>query len=145
MKARKEAAMKKIVVGYDASPEADRALERTAEMAKAFEAEVVVTSVARVLAAGGKGLAGLDPVDPPELHEQEAREAKARLAEMGVKAKTVDGIGDPGRMIVRVAEDNDADLIVVGSHTANALERFFVGSVSDTVKHRAPCDVLVVR
>ena len=137
--------MKKIVVGYDASPEADRALERAAEVAKAFDADVIVTSVARILYAGGKGLAGIDPVDPPDLHEEEARRAKARLSELGVEAKTVDGIGDPGRMIVKVAEANDADLIVVGSHTAGALERFFVGSVSDSVKHHATCDVLVVR
>jgi universal stress protein A len=137
--------MKKIVVGYDASPEADRALERAAEVAKAFDAEVIVTSVARLLAGGGKGLAGIDPVDPPELHEVENEKAKARLAELGVKAKTVDGLGDPARMIVKVAEANDADLIVVGSHTAGTIERFFVGSVSDGVKHRAGCDVLVVR
>jgi universal stress protein A len=137
--------MKKIVVGYDASPEADRALERAAEVAKAFGADVIVTSVARILYGGGKGLAGIDPIDSPELHEEEARRAKERLSELGVEAKTVDGLGDPGRMIVKVAEANDADLIVVGSHTAGALERFFVGSVSDSVKHHAACDVLVVR
>ena len=137
--------MKKIVVGYDASPEADRALERAAEVAKAFDAEVVVTSIARVLMGAAKGLSGLDPVDPPELHEEEVRQAKKKLAELGVTAKAVDGIGDPGSMIVKVAEAQDADLIVVGSHTANALQRFFVGSVSDKVKHHAPCDVLVVR
>jgi len=137
--------MKKIVVGYDASPEADRALERAAEVAKAFDAEVIVTSVARLLVGGGKGLAGIDPVDPPELHAQENEKARARLEELGVKAKTVDGLGDPAKMIVKVAEANDADLIVVGSHTAGTVERFFVGSVSDGVKHRANCDVLVVR
>jgi universal stress protein A len=137
--------MKKIVVGYDASPEADRALERAAEVAKAFGADVIVTSVARILYGGGKGLAGIDPIDSPELHEEEARRAKERLSELGVEAKTIDGLGDPGRMIVKVAEANDADLIVVGSHTAGALERFFVGSVSDSVKHHAACDVLVVR
>ena len=137
--------MKKIVVGYDASPEADRALERAAEVAKAFDAEVVVTSIARVLMGGPKGISGPDPVDPPELHEEEVRQAQKRLAELGVAAKTVDGLGDPGNMIVKVAEAQEADLIVVGSHTANAIQRIFVGSVSDKVKHHAPCDVLVVR
>ena len=137
--------MKKIVVGYDASPEADRALERAAQVAKAFDADVIVTSVARILLAAGKGLAGIDPIDPPEMHEEENQRAKARLSELGIEAKTVDGIGDPARMIVKVAEANDADLIIVGSHTGGALERFFVGSVSDGVKHHASCDVLVVR
>ena len=137
--------MKKIVVGYDASPEADRALERAAEVAKAFGAEVVVTSIARVLVGGPKGISGPDPVDSPELHKEEAKHAQERLAELGIAAKTLEGIGDPGNMIVKVAEAQKADLIVVGSHTANAFTRLFGGSVSDTVKHHAPCDVLVVR
>jgi nucleotide-binding universal stress UspA family protein len=137
--------MKKIVVGYDASPEADRALERTAEVAKAFGAEVVVASFARVLVGGPKGISGPDPVDPPELHAEEAKHAQERLAELGIAAKTMDGIGDPGNMIVKLAETQGADLIVVGTHTANAFTRLFGGSVSDTVKHHAPCDVLVVR
>jgi nucleotide-binding universal stress UspA family protein len=137
--------MRRIVVGYDGSPEADRALERAAELAKAFDSEVIVTSVAHILFGAGKGLSGIDPVDPPELHAEENRKAKDRLAELGVDAKAIDGLGDPARMIVKVAEANDADLIVVGSHTGGTLERFFTGSVSDGVKHRADCDVLVVR
>lgn len=137
--------MKKIVVGYDASPEADRALERTAEVAKAFHADVVVTSVAPVFHGVGRGIGGIDPVDPPELHREELAHAKKRLLELGVEPQTVDGIGEPGRTIVRVAEQNDADLIVVGSHTTGSVDRLLYGSVSDTVKHHAPCDVLVVR
>lgn len=39
-----------------------------------------------VVGYGGKGLAGIDPVDPPDLHEEEARKATARLSELGIEA-----------------------------------------------------------
>lgn len=137
--------MKKIVVGYDATPEAERALERAAEIGKALDAEIVVTSVARVLHGWGKGMGGPDPVDPPELHQAELRRAKKRLEELGVEPETVDAVGEPWKKIVELADTGEADLIVVGSRGAGPIERFFVGSVSNDVTHHARCDVLVVR
>ena len=53
--------------------------------------------------------------------------------------------GKPERVIVEEAEKWGADLIIVGSHGAGFLERSFIGSVSDTVVHHAPCSVLVVK
>ncbi len=137
--------MKHIVLGYDATPAADRALVRTAELAKAFGAKVTVTSVARVLTPAGRGIGPIDPVDPPSLHAQEVATAKAKLAELGVEADSVTGIGDPARVIVEVAEERQADLVVVGTRSAGLFGRLFTGSVSDEVHHEAPCDVLVVR
>lgn len=137
--------MKKIVVGYDASPAAERALERAAELSKAFDSKVVVTSVAQALHAWGRGLSGVDPVDPPELHEAELERAASHLEKMGVQATTVARIGDPGKAIVTVADEQACDLIVVGSRDLNPISRFVTGSVSDEVRHNAHCDVLVVR
>ena len=137
--------MKHIVLGYDATPAADHALERTAELAKAFGAKVTVASVARTLVPAGKGMGPIDPVDPPSLHEQEASEAKKRLAELGVEADTVVGIGDPGQVIAHLAAKRHADLVIVGSHARHGLRRVITGSVSDDVRHKASCDVLAVR
>lgn len=53
--------------------------------------------------------------------------------------------GSPGSRIVETARDFGAELIVVGSHGHNRLERLLLGSVSDSVVHHAPCSVLVVR
>jgi len=47
--------------------------------------------------------------------------------------------------ICQKAVDNDAQLIVVGSHGWGAARRFFSGSVSTGLVHSAPCPVLVVR
>ncbi len=53
--------------------------------------------------------------------------------------------GDPGPMIVWVAEHEGSDVVVVGSHGKGALKRVFLGSVSEHVMRHAPCPVVVVR
>jgi nucleotide-binding universal stress UspA family protein len=136
--------MKTIVVAYDESEPAKRALERAAELAKAFGAKVVVTSVAPMLAASARGLGAVDPADSLELHQQELQHAKAFLAERGIDAALQSAIGDPASTIVEVAEKEGADLIVVGTGEPGFLERLFGGSVSAGVSHRAHCDVLIV-
>ena len=53
--------------------------------------------------------------------------------------------GAPSKVIVELAENWGADLIVVGSHGYGFWSRTLLGSVSDRVVHHAPCSVLVVR
>lgn len=54
-------------------------------------------------------------------------------------------IGSPENKIVEAANLMKADLVIVGSHGYNRLERILLGSVSDAVVHHAPCSVLVIR
>lgn len=54
-------------------------------------------------------------------------------------------VGDPWREIVQLGADLSADLIVVGSHQRKGVERFLLGSVSEQVVRKAPCQVLVSR
>jgi nucleotide-binding universal stress UspA family protein len=86
--------MRKILVAYDESLAARRQLERAVELAKAFDAKVIVTSVAPVLHGGARGAGSLDPVDPPAHHEDELREAHAYFTEHGVDAELVPAVGD---------------------------------------------------
>ena len=136
--------MKRILVAYEERPVAPRVLERTAELAKAFGATVMATSIAPVmhaLRAGGP----YDPTDPPARHEEELRDARARLVELGVSDVEIGtGVGDPARAIVDVALEKGVDLIVIGAHDGGALSRIFPGSTADEVVHRARVDVLVV-
>ena len=135
--------MKTILLGYDESSEAARAVLRTAEIAKALGARVIVTSVAPILMPAGRGIGPYDPTDPPERHETLARDAVAVLEEQGVEAESVTPMGDPGDAIVRVAAAHEADLIVLGMTDHPHLARL-LGSVSDDVVHHAHCDVLLV-
>ena len=54
-------------------------------------------------------------------------------------------IGSPENKIIDAANQMKADLIIVGSHGYNRLERILLGSVSDSIVHHAPCSVLVIR
>jgi nucleotide-binding universal stress UspA family protein len=53
--------------------------------------------------------------------------------------------GDPADAILRVAEEQDADVIMVGSKGMQGTKRFLLGSVPDKISHHAPCSVLIVR
>jgi len=66
-------------------------------------------------------------------------------AGLRASARTRVETGDPGPMIVWVAEHESADVIVVGSHGKGTLKRTFIGSVSDHVVRNATCPVLVIR
>ena len=137
--------MKTILVGYDETEPAKRALARAAELATAFDAKVIVTSVAKVLVgASARGIGPLDPVDTPALHREELRHAAEFLGERGVQAEYTVGLGDPATVILDLAESHDVDLIVVGTREAGLLERLLDPSVSGAVQRRAHCDVLVV-
>jgi nucleotide-binding universal stress UspA family protein len=135
--------MKTIVLGYDESDEAGRALRRTAELATATGASVVVTSVAPVMQFMARGTGPYDPSDPPARHRELAAEAAAVLAEQGIEATSVTGLGDAGDVIVELADEHEADLVVVGMSHHPHLARIF-GGVSEDVAHQAHRDVLLV-
>jgi nucleotide-binding universal stress UspA family protein len=107
--------------------------------------------VTAALAGGG------DPSNPVlvpeeafEDAEQEAREEGRRslqelLDRLGLRAELRVQTGDPGDEIISVAESEQVNLIVVGSHHKGTLRRVLGRSVSNDVAHHAPCPVLLVR
>ena len=135
--------MSTIVVGYDGSDAAKRALGRAAQLVD--DGHVTVVSATHVHPHGARGPGPI--VDPEEEKERQRDldEAISILAEKGIKPRAVIGHEDPGDVIIEEAKDLDADLIVVGTRGLNVLTRTMLGSVSSKVIHEAPCDVLVVR
>ena len=134
--------MKTIVLGYDDSDPARRALERAAEFSTAFNAKVVVTSVAPMLV--GRAGGPVDPADPPDKHKKELTRAASFLAERGIEADYDLALADPANHIVELAAQRGADLIVVGTHEPSFLERLLGLSVTRKVERKAHCDVLIV-
>jgi nucleotide-binding universal stress UspA family protein len=65
-----------------------------------------------------------------------------RLAREGVRCTTLIDEGEPGDVLVRLAEQCGADILVVGN---KGMQRRVLGSVPNTVAHKAPCSVLVVK
>ncbi len=123
--------MKTIVVGYDGTEPADRALERAAELAEAFGSKLIVTTVVPVE----------DEVSPVE----ELRRARTLLQEKGLAVEYQPAIGEPADALVEVAEKYGPDLIVVGTRDPGAVQRMLGQSVSQAVLRQARCNVLVVR
>lgn len=135
--------MKSIVLAYDGSGAAKRALERTAELADG--AAVTVVSAVHVLPAMGRAMAAIDQ-DEVEERRGELEEAASFLKSKGITPQTVElRAPDVGEAVVDHAKEGGADLIVVGSSDKSVAERIMLGSVSSKVVHEAPCDVLVVR
>ena len=148
-RARKDGEMsawKTIVVGYDDTEPAKRALSRAADMVAAGKGKLIVTSVAPVLppAVAARGLGPTDPVDPPERHHAELEQARNFLQGQGIAAEFDLQIGEPAEAIVKLADKHQADAIVVGTREPGFVDRLMRGSVSQAVSKQAHCDVIIV-
>ena len=133
--------MRNIILGYDGSEAARRALDRVAELANG--GSVTVVAAVHVMPQFGRAPSQIDP-DEIDERRRELHEAKAALEAKGIEAHAVEAHGDPAEAIIEAAEKG-ADLVVVGTRGANLASRVLLGSVSTKVVHEAPCDVLVVR
>src|SRR5439155_6294644 len=90
----KGGAMKTIVVGYDDTEPARRALDRAAELAQAFGAKLIVTSVAPVMVSIGRSAGAIDPTDTPEEHREDLEHAEEHLTVLNVEADFVPAVGE---------------------------------------------------
>jgi nucleotide-binding universal stress UspA family protein len=137
--------MERIVVGFDGSEHGRKALERAADIANG--ATIAVVSAVNVKRLMRDPAGGADPIDPADAEARQHALAEAReyLEGRGITGVYVEGTGNPADVIVQEAEENGADLIVVGTRGQSTPKRMFMGSVSTNVIHHAPCDVLVVR
>jgi nucleotide-binding universal stress UspA family protein len=139
--------MNSIVVGTDGSEGAERALERAADIAKACGATVhVVVAVPQAYATETyESSARAEHFGLGDVAESVIARAERKLQDAGVAATTTSRGGDAARVILDVADELDADLIVVGARGLTGLQKFLLGSVSSKVSHYADRTVMVVR
>lgn len=133
--------MKKILLAYDGTLEAEAALVTAAELASGLHAAIGVVSVVPV----HPGRIGLDPWDDTEAHTKELLQARERLAALDLEPELHRAAGDPATEIERVATDHGYDTIVVGSRGLGTIGRLLQGSVSEHVATHALAAVVVVR
>jgi nucleotide-binding universal stress UspA family protein len=136
--------MSTIVVGYDQTPGSQVALERAATLAKALGSKLVVTSVTPLMVSIGRSGGPIDPTDPPEKHAEELKSAREYLEGQGIEADYAPAIGEPADAIVQLADERQAEMIVVGTREHGLAARLVGQSVSESVSHHAHCDVLIV-
>jgi nucleotide-binding universal stress UspA family protein len=136
-----------IVVGTDGSNTAKRAVEEAVRLAKALGGEVhIVTAfepMRGVAAAGASGFVVAPLEDEEELIAATLAEAQAAVGDQGVPVQTHAVRGRPADALVAIADETGATLIVVGNQGMHGAKRV-LGSVPNTVSHRARCNVLIV-
>ena len=103
----------------------------------------MVTSVAPVRTGTGR-TGGIDPTDPLERHMQELDTARERLEAEGIHADYQPAVGHPADTIVELAEERNADMVIIGTRELNIVQRLLGQSVSEAVSHKTHCDVLIV-
>src|SRR5438445_9491809 len=142
----------KLLLAIDDSRFSEAAIESVIEQARPENTEVRVLHVlepAPLLFARATG--GYDPAFETawEAQRQHAETIVAKTAEMlrarGLNVDAAVEQGEPKSKILGVAEEWQADLIVLGSHGRKGLNRFLMGSVSDAVARHASCSVEIVR
>ena len=135
-----------IVVGTDGSDTAKEAVRQAVELAKSLGGELLLVSAYQPAAPATAE--ARDPqwmVSAPEQVGALLKEAAASAEAAGVPVQTFPRQGDPADALLDVAEERDADLIVVGNKGMTGAKRFLLGSVPNRVSHHAPCSVLIIR
>lgn len=136
----------KVLLGYDGSECARRALDRAAALAG--NDPVLVVSVAHstgmaLHASGAKVEKG-----EVQSHAENLREADELLTKAGAKAELRETlqapVGEVAEALTHVAQESGVEMIVVGRRGMSGIKRLFAGSVSEGVVRHATCDVLVV-
>jgi nucleotide-binding universal stress UspA family protein len=139
--------VKRIVIGIDGSPQSRDALRVGLELAADEGAEVVLAHVVTPLGpiVTDEGVSGV-PHRPTRPEDDEPLAEAARLAEeAGVPFQLELLVGLPGEELLAVADQGEADLIVVGSRGLGTVKGALLGSVSREVLAKAKTPVLVVK
>ncbi len=139
---------KHIVLATDFSPYSERAAIRAGELAKQYGARLSVLNIVEDVAVYAEGY---DPIQANiELDEELKSIAEVNIRSfaqrtgLGKEAVLEVQWGSPKWAISSWAQENEADLVILGTHGRHGFGRL-LGSVSNSVMHQAHCDVLVVK
>jgi nucleotide-binding universal stress UspA family protein len=141
-----------IVVGTDGSDTAKEAVRQATDMAKSLGASIHLVSAFEPVSSQRLREERREApddvqwmVNPREDVEATLSEATEGIEGAGVSVETYSREGDPADAILDVAEEKNADLIVVGNKGMSGAKRFLLGSVPNKVSHHAPCSVMIIR
>jgi nucleotide-binding universal stress UspA family protein len=142
-----------IVCGVDESADSQAAIGVAASLAERLGARLVLAHVVEIALVPYAAVAGSGGIAPPPMIpalRDEQEEAGARLLEGIAAAMGLDHaeqrvvVGIPAERLADLADDEDAELIVVGSRGRGRFKAAFLGSVSNSLVGVARCPVLIV-
>jgi nucleotide-binding universal stress UspA family protein len=141
-----------IVVGTDGSDTATQAVREAVDLAKALGARLELVSAyapvpeQRLRAERREAPEDIQwAINPREEVDVSLERAAEIGRDAGVAVNKHARQGDPADAILDVAEEQNADLVIVGNKGMTGAKRFLLGSVPNKVSHHAPCSVLIVR
>ncbi len=135
----------RILVGYDGSPQARKALTTALELASRLQGEVealVLIRAPEFAELEGEVQAALKEANGPLA--EAIRWANAEAARFQVPFRVQKQLGHPAESLVRIAEAEAFDLIVLGRRGRSTAARWMLGSVSERVLQYAHCPVMVI-
>ena len=146
---------KRILVTTDFSDAGDHAIAHAFRMAADHGAEVVLCHVIEIVVAPNPLYAHYYPTElmSVEISERAERDARQALLERVPQDESLKAVphtelvvhGTPASEIIRVAQERNADLIVIATHGHTGLKHLFLGSVAERVIRHVHCPILVVR
>ncbi|HWD64495.1 MAG TPA: universal stress protein [Solirubrobacteraceae bacterium] len=144
---------KAIVIGTDGSETARRAVGDAVALAESIGAKLLVVSVYEAVSDVRLREERDDVAEDTDWVFNRRDDVLAMLEETAGEARSA-GVpevetfarqGDPADAILDVAEEQQADLIMVGNRGMTGKRRFLLGSVPNKISHNAPCSVLIVK
>ncbi len=141
--------IKTIAVGTDGSDTASKAVEFALDMAERYGSHIVVASSYRPVGEDRlrreqrEAPADIQwSINPQEDVSAVLQDVEQKAKERGLQATSEAREGDPAEVLCAIAEEHGADLIVVGN---KGMQRRVLGSVPNSVSHKAPCSVMIVK
>lgn len=138
-----------VAVGTDGSGTATKAVEFALELAEKFGSRVVFISSYRPVSESRLKHEQKDApedvqwaINPAEDVEEALRTVEEMANERGLKWTSEAREGDPSDVLVDLAEDHEADVLVIGN---KGMHRRVIGSVPNSVSHKAKCSVIIVK
>jgi nucleotide-binding universal stress UspA family protein len=138
-----------IAVGTDGSDTAAKAVDFAMDMAERYGAKLVIASAYKPVSEDRLRKEQVDApqeiqwsINPNEDVDTTLRAVEEAANERGLKYASEARNGDPADILCAIAGDHEADILVVGN---KGMERRILGSVPNSVSHKAPCSVLIVK
>jgi nucleotide-binding universal stress UspA family protein len=138
-----------VAVGTDGSETANKAVDFAFDVAEKFGAKVVICSSYKPVSEDRVRQAQKDApediqwsINPTQEVDSNLTAAADRAKSRGLQTVTEAREGDPADVLCDIAEAHGADLLVVGNR---GMQRRMLGSVPNSVSHKAPCSVVIVK
>jgi nucleotide-binding universal stress UspA family protein len=141
---RQNAYFRRMLVGYDGSPQSDKAVEVAFSLAQCMDSTLLILAVARPPEPATSVELGAVLDDAREHYEEAFKKILEKAQAHDLDVKTDMAVGHPGEQIIHRAEVDSIDLIILGRRGRSMISRMMLGSTSERVLRYAHCPVMVV-